>query len=170
MILPIGSSFPVFELKGVNKDNVLETVNSSFIRDSWSVIYFYPKDFTFICPTEISGMDEIVDYANVYGISGDNEYCKLEWKKSSELIGNIRHTLLADVGLKLARSCGVIDYYEHVAQRATFLLDPKGIIQHVSVNPINTGRNSTEILRTLKALQSGGLTGCSWKPGDKFVT
>jgi peroxiredoxin (alkyl hydroperoxide reductase subunit C) len=170
MITAVGTQFPEFNLNGVDTNNEFVKVNSDDLDNGkWSVIYFYPKDFTFICPTEIAGMDDLVEYANVIGISGDNEFCKLAWKKDNDLIGNIQHTLLADCGLRLARDCGVVDYQECVAQRATFIINPKGIIQHVSVNALDTGRNAQEVLRTLKALQAGGLTGCAWKPGDDFV-
>ena len=170
MITAVGSQFPDFNLNGVDVSNEFVKVNSDDLHNGkWSVVYFYPKDFTFICPTEIAGMDDLVEYANVLGISGDNEFCKLAWKKDNDLIGNIQHTLLADCGLRLARDCGVVDYQECVAQRATFIINPKGTIQHVSVNALDTGRNAQEVLRTLKALQAGGLTGCAWKPGDDFV-
>lgn len=169
MISAVGTMFPDFELTGVNKDNEFERVNNTNLIGKWSVIYFYPKDFTFICPTEIAAFDELTGHANVLGISGDNEFCKLAWKKDNDLIGKIQHTLLADCGLRLARDCGVVDYQECVAQRATFIINPKGTIQHVSVNALDTGRNAQEVLRTLKALQAGGLTGCSWNPGEDFV-
>ena len=169
MITAVGEMFPDFELTGVNKDNEFEKVNNTNLIGKWSVVYFYPKDFTFICPTEIAAFDELTDHANVIGISGDNEFCKLAWKKDNDLIGNIQHTLLADCGLRLATDCGVKEHSEQVAYRATFILDEVGVIQHVSVNALDTGRNAKEILRTLKALQAGGLTGCSWNPGDEFV-
>jgi len=170
MITAVGSQFPEINLNGVDVNNEFVKVNSDDLNnEKWSVVYFYPKDFTFICPTEIAGMDDLVEYANVLGISGDNEFCKLAWKKDNDLIGKIQHTLLADCGLRLARDCGVVDYQECVAQRATFIINPKGTIQHVSVNALDTGRNAQEVLRTLKALQAGGLTGCAWKPGEDFV-
>jgi lipoyl-dependent peroxiredoxin subunit C len=169
MISAVGTMFPDFELTGVNKDNEFERVNNTNLIGKWSVIYFYPKDFTFICPTEIAAFDELTAHANVLGISGDNEFCKLAWKKDNDLIGSIQHTLLADCGLRLARDCGVKEHSEQVAYRATFILDEVGVIQHVSVNALDTGRNAQEVLRTLKALQAGGLTGCSWNPGEDFV-
>ena len=169
MITAVGEMFPDFELTGVNKDNEFEKVNNTNLIGKWSVVYFYPKDFTFICPTEIAAFDELTAHANVLGISGDNEFCKLAWKKDNDLIGSIQHTLLADCGLRLARDCGVKEHSEQVAYRATFIINPKGTIQHVSVNALDTGRNAQEVLRTLKALQAGGLTGCAWKPGDDFV-
>jgi peroxiredoxin (alkyl hydroperoxide reductase subunit C) len=172
-ILGVGSEFPPFNLQGVDKDNQLVNVkveeNYQPLKHDWSVIYFYPKDFTFICPTEIAGMDKLVDEANVIGISGDNEFCKLAWKQSNELIGNIQHTLAADCGLDLSSQLGIVNAEEGVCYRATFIMDKNRVIQHVSVNALDTGRNADEVLRTLQALKAGGLTGCSWNPGEDFV-
>ena len=104
----------------------------------------------------------------VYGISPDNEFCKATWKEASGLIRNIKHTLVADCGNVLAEQLGIVSD-ENVPYRATYILDPEGFIQHVSVNALDTGRNADEILRTLRALKAGGLTGCQWEPGDDFV-
>jgi peroxiredoxin (alkyl hydroperoxide reductase subunit C) len=172
-MLTVGDEFPPFELQGVNPSNELVSVSveGSYTphKHDWSVIYFYPKDFTFICPTEISAMDILVDEANVIGISGDNEFCKLAWKNDNDLIGNIRHPLAADCGLYLSEELGIVNQREGVCYRATFIIDKDRVIQHVSVNALDTGRNADEVLRTLQALKAGGLTGCSWTPEDDFV-
>jgi peroxiredoxin (alkyl hydroperoxide reductase subunit C) len=114
-------------------------------------------------------MDVLVEHANVVGISGDNEFCKLAWKQDNQLIGNINHTLAADCGLGLSHTLGIVNADEGVPYRATFIFDKNRTIQHVSVNALDTGRNAQEVLRTLKALQAGGLTGCAWDEGDNFV-
>jgi len=172
-MLGVGEKFPAFKLQGVNKDNefveVSVTEHYDPLKHDYTVIYFYPKDFTFICPTEIAGMDMLVDEANVIGISGDNEFCKLAWKKDNELIGNIQHSLGADCGLRLAEDLGIVNEDEGVCYRATFIIDKNDIIQHVSVNTLDTGRNANEVLRTLQAIKAGGLTGCEWQPGEEFV-
>ena len=168
-MLNVNMKFPGFHLNGVNSENQMVQVNSADMAGSWAVIYFYPKDFTFICPTEISDMDKLCDEAIVMGVSGDNEFCKLNWKMSNELIGSIKHTLAADNGLILANECEVINTQEWVAERATFIVDHEGIIQHVSMNAMDTGRDANELLRTIQALKAGGLTGCGWEPGDQFV-
>jgi len=169
----VGDKFPVFSLQGINENNefVRVEVDEGFTphKKDWSVVYFYPKDFTFICPTEIAGMDVLTEHANVIGISGDNEFCKLAWKESNQMIGTINHTLAADCGLNLASELGVVDVDNGVAYRATFIFDKQRTIQHVSVNALDTGRNADEVLRTLKALQAGGLTGCAWNEGEDFV-
>ena len=168
-MLNVNEDFPSFSLNGVNTDNQMVKVTQEQLLGSWAVIYFYPKDFTFICPTEIQAMDKLMDEAIVMGVSGDNEFCKLNWKQQNQMVGGINHTLAADCGLDLASECGVIDHNEGVALRATFILNPEGIVMHASCNALDTGRNADEILRTLQALKAGGLTGCSWEPGDQFV-
>ena len=165
-MLTVGNKFPEFNLMGIDRENNMGQVS---LGDGWNVVYFYPKDFTFICPTEISAMDVLVEHANVIGISGDNEFCKLAWKQSNELISNIQHSLAADCGLGLSHALGIVNENEGVSYRATFIVDSNQVIQHVSVNALDTGRNAQEVLRTLKALQAGGLTGCSWEPGEDFV-
>ena len=165
----VGEIFPAFTLQGVNSENQITEVSLVEEPTSWSVVYFYPKDFTFICPTEIAGMDIITSEANVFGISGDNEFCKLAWKENNEMIGGIQHSLVADTGLSLSRELGVVNEREGVCYRATFILDENRVIQHVSSNALDTGRNANEVLRTLQALKAGGLTGCEWQPNDDFV-
>ena len=172
-MLSVGDKFPAFSLQGINENNEFVRVeveeNYTPLKHDWSVVYFYPKDFTFICPTEIAGFDNLVDYANVIGISGDNEFCKLAWKQDNELIGNIRHTLAADCGLGLSHTLGIVNNEEGVCYRATFIFDKDRTIQHASINALDTGRNHNEVLRTLQGLQAGGLTGCAWDEGDEFV-
>jgi len=163
----VGDQFPDFTLNGVDGNNEIKSFSSIDI-EGWTVFYFYPKDFTFICPTEIAAMDRLVDEGvNVFGFSGDNEFCKLNWKKVDSQIREIRHPLIADSGLYLSHDLGIVQ--DGLCLRATFIVDSKGIIQHISVNALDTGRNVDEVIRTLKALQAGGLTGCQWNPGDDFV-
>ena len=170
----VNDQFPNFALTGVNAENNFETVQNNesgiFIEAPWSVFYFYPKDFTFICPTEIAAMDKLVDEGvTVVGFSGDNEYCKLNWKETNALIKNIRHPLVADTGLSLSKELGIVDENAGVCLRATFIVDPHNVIKSVTINELDTGRNATEIIRTVKALQAGGLTGCEWKEGDDLL-
>ena len=166
-MIGVGQQFPDIRLTGVDKDNIIHEID--YLEPSWTVIYFYPKDFTFICPTEIAAMDILLDEADVIGVSGDNEHCKLAWKTANGMIREIKHTLAADCGLYLAQELGIVDEYAGVALRATYIIDPDNTIQHVSVNALDTGRNADEILRLVQALKAGGLTGCEWQPGDKFV-
>ena len=168
-MIGVGDLFPKFNLTAVDTNNEFIDVSNNFSKNSWSVIYFYPKDFTFICPTEIVQMDTLLEEAKVLGISGDNEYCKLAWKNENSKLGKIKHPLAADRGLRLSSECGIVDHKEFVSLRATFIMNPEGIIESVSCNHLDTGRSASEILRTIKGLKAGGLTGCSWQPGESFA-
>ena len=101
-MLNVNEHFPSFALNGVNLENQMVNVTQEQMLGTWSVVYFYPKDFTFICPTEIQEMDILASEAIVMGVSADNEFCKLAWKHDNKLINNINHTLAADCGLNLA--------------------------------------------------------------------
>ena len=166
-MVSVGDRFPGFSMLGVNDTD--DIVDVDILLNEWTVMYFYPKDFTFICPTEIKDMDYLVSDADIIGVSADNEFCKLAWKQQNDDIKHIQHVLCADAGLKLGRRLGIVDEENGVHYRATYIIDPEGVVQHVSVNALDTGRNANEVLRTLQALQAGGLTGCSWTPGDEFV-
>lgn len=172
-MITVGQKFPAFTLQGVDKDNnfVQVSVTEQYepLKKEYTVVYFYPKDFTFICPTEIAGMDMLVEEANVIGISGDNEFCKLAWKQDNEIIGNIQHSLAADCGLGLSHKLGIVNEEAGVCYRATYIIDRNDTVQHVSVNALDTGRNAKEVLRTLQAIKAGGLTGCAWEEGDEFL-
>ena len=169
-MLSVNHEFPSFALTSVQPNgNAFKEITNEDLKGNWAVIYFYPKDFTFICPTEIAAMDTVLSEAQVLGISGDNEFCKAAWKEANGMIREIQHPLAADCGLYLAQELGIVDYDEGVALRATFIIDPDGIVQSVSVNRLDTGRNADEILRTVMALKADGLTGCGWLPGEDFV-
>ena len=166
-MLTVGDKFPDLHMKGVNDEN--DFIDVDVLLAEWSVVYFYPKDFTFICPTEIAAMDMLNTEADVIGVSGDNEFCKLAWKKDNALIREIGHILAADCGLTLSRQLGIVDEENGVCYRATYIIDRDDIVQHVSVNALDTGRNANEVLRTLQGIKAGGLTGCEWQPGEDFV-
>jgi len=168
-MIGVGQEFPEFDMHGVDENNEMCSIHS-WDLSGWSVIYFYPKDFTFICPTEIAGFDTLVsDDVTVIGISGDNEFCKQAWRTANGGIRNINHTLAADSGLHLGNALGIVDNDNGVHFRATYIVDEGNVIQHVSVNALDTGRNHEEIARTLASLQEDGLTGCNWQPGDDYV-
>ena len=168
-MIGVGEEFPEFYMQAVNLEDEIIDFDFEDLYNQWSVIYFYPKDFTFICPTEIQGFDNLVGIVdNVVGISPDNEYCKLAWKKANSMIREISHTLAADSDNELANILGIVSD-EGVPYRATYVIDTDNIIQHVSVNALDTGRSHEELYRTIEALQSGGLTGCNWQNGDDFV-
>lgn len=172
-MIGVGEEFPHTTLNGVvgiNPDKVIAKVYTDDVQGDWKVIFFYPKDFTFICPTEIFAFEKVAEQENcsVYGISPDNEYCHLEWLENNPILEDVSFPLLADSGNMLAEDLEIVSE-ENVPYRATYIVDPEGVIQHVSVNALDTGRNVDEIIRTLHALRAGGLTGCSWAAGDEFV-
>ena len=152
-----------------SQGNEISSITDEDLLDSWTVLYFYPKDFTFICPTEISAMDIVANKVRTIGITGDNEFCKVAWKEANGMIREIDHELGADCGLFLAQELGIVDMDEGVALRVTYILDEDNVIRHASANTLDTGRNADEILRTFEALLAGGLTGCNWQPGEDFV-
>ena len=102
-------------------------------------------------PNRNCGNGYVSREANVIGISGDNEFCKLAWKQSNELIGNIQHSLAADCGMGLSHRLGIVNEEAGVCYRATYIIDKNSVIQHISVNTLDTGRNAHEVLRTLQA-------------------
>jgi len=135
------------------------------------VLFFWPKDFTFVCPTEIAefGRKEKEFQrrgAQVLGASTDNEYVHLAWREHDKSLAELPFPMLSDIKRELSQELGILDKSEGVALRATFIVDPEGVIQWVSVNNLATGRNVDEVLRALDALQTGELTPCGWQPGQ----
>ena len=118
----VGDIMPDYRLQACLEDNTLgEVYTADDTFGKWSVFYFYPKDFTFICPTEIKEMDRLLDEGlNVIGISGDNEFCKLNWKQNNDIIKDIRHSLVADTGLRISERVGILDLNEGLCRIATF--------------------------------------------------
>lgn len=176
-MLKIGDRFPSFNLKGVMATELskafVDTNNNSH-AGSWKVFFFYPKDFTFICPTELVGFND--HYAQfqklntqVYGASTDSDFVHHAWLHSDPKLKALQYPLLADIKKELATALGILDEKEGICYRATFIVDPEGIIRHSSINDLSVGRNVKEILRTLEALQSGELCACDWQPGTAHL-
>jgi peroxiredoxin (alkyl hydroperoxide reductase subunit C) len=172
MITP-GSRLPAFETRAcvsVEEGAEFRTVGSADLAGKWAVIYTYPKDFTFVCPTEIVEFDQLRKEleerdAVVLGGSTDNEYAHLAWRRSHPQLARIDHPLLF-VSPEMAAAWGVVHPREGVALRATLIVDPDGIVRHASCNDLSVGRSVSEVLRTLDALQTGELTPCGWHPGE----
>ena len=176
-MLTIGDRIPAFDVPAT----VSTDMESAFTRISdqsdagkWKVIFFWPKDFTFVCPTEIAAFGklnrEFTDRdAVVYGASIDSEFVHLAWRRSHPDLKDLPFPMLADVKRELAGAFGVLDRKEGVALRATFIVDPQGVIRFVSVNDLNVGRNVDEVLRTLDALQTDELCPCNWRKGEEFL-
>jgi len=176
-MLTVGDRLPSFTLNGVvstdPKTAFTEVTDQSY-NGRWKVIFFWPMDFTFVCPTEIvgfAGLDhEFGDRdAQLLGVSTDSAYVHLAWKQSREDLGLVPFPMLADVKRELSGAFGILDRKEGVALRATFVVDPEGVIRFVSVNDLSVGRNPDEVLRVLDALQTDELCPCNWEKGDAFL-
>ncbi len=162
----IGHKLEKFAMTGINpgKDDFFTITDLSF-ADKWKVIVYYPKDFTFVCPTEIVAYDKLFqDFEDRDAVlltgSTDNEFCKLAWQRSHEDLAKIKHIQFADTQrgeLSLVEQLGVFNDAAGAALRATFIVDPHNVIQHVTVNNLNVGRSPEETLRILDALQTGEL-------------
>lgn len=173
-MLIVGDTFPQFDLKAV----VSTDPNTAFTqigRDSaagkWKIVFFWPKDFTFVCPTEIKAFGDLNEEfedrdAVVYGVSTDSEYVHLAWRQNHEDLKDIPFAMLSDLKRELSTELGILDREEGVALRATFIVDPDNVIRFVSVNDLNVGRNPNEVLRVLDALQTDELCPCNWQKGQ----
>jgi lipoyl-dependent peroxiredoxin subunit C len=176
-MLTIGDRFPDFQLKGVVSNDVA-TAFQDFDRRSdagkWKVFFFYPKDFTFVCPTEIAGFAKLNDQfqerdTQLYAVSTDSEFVHLAWRKDHESLRELPFPMLSDLRRDLSEALGILEPGEKVALRATFVVDPEGIIRFVSVTDGSVGRNPDEVLRVLDALQTGELCPCNWKKGQETL-
>ncbi|MBI5925581.1 MAG: peroxiredoxin [Aquabacterium sp.] len=165
---------PGFNHHEEHGQTAFEDITEKSFPGKWKIIYFYPKDFTFVCPTEIVGFDklnkEFLDRdAILMGGSTDNEFSKLGWRREHKDLNKLGHWSFADVTGSLIDQLGVRDKQAGVALRATFIVDADNVIQHVSVNNLSVGRNPDEILRILDALQTEALCPCQRQPGGETL-
>jgi peroxiredoxin (alkyl hydroperoxide reductase subunit C) len=176
-MLTVGNRFPDFNLKAVvSSDPKTAFAEMSAASDpgKWKIIFFWPKDFTFVCPTEIAAFGKLArEFADrdavIYGVSIDSEYVHLAWRQSHADLKALPFPMLSDIRRELSTSLGVLDPTEGVALRATFIVDPEGVIRFVSVNDLSVGRNPQEVLRVLDALQTDELCPCNWQKGDDIL-
>ena len=180
-LLTIGDQFPAYNLTAViggdlskvdaqQPDDYFTTVSSDDYKGAWRVVFFWPKDFTFVCPTEIAAFgklnDEFADRdTQVLGASTDNEFVHFQWRAQHDDLKTLPFPMLSDLKRELVEATGVLNA-DGVADRATFIIDPNNEIQYVSVTAGSVGRNVEEVLRVLDALQSDELCACNWKKGD----
>jgi alkyl hydroperoxide reductase subunit AhpC len=177
-ILGIGEKFPEFSLKAcvsLEKGKEFETLNNTAMKGKWSVVFFWPLDFTFVCPTEIAEFNkELGNFrdreAQVFGASCDSEFVHLAWRNNHPDLKGLGFPMLADYKKELSRTLGVLHPTEEVPLRATFIVDPDGVIRWVSANDLNVGRNVKEVLRTLDALQTDELCPCNWEKGKPTLS
>jgi len=152
-----------------------KAVASADYRGRWYVLYFYPLDFTFVCPTEIRGFQALLaeferEGVAVIGASTDSFYAHQAWLGDSKTFPDpVTHPILADTSHAVSRAFGVLKEDEGIAYRATVVVDPDGIVRSLGVNDLSAGRSPAEVLRTVQALQSGGLCAADWKKGDVFA-
>ncbi len=176
-MLGIGDQLPEFNLKAVvstNPKTAFTEISNKSYKDKWLVLFFYPKDFTFVCPTEIKGFNEMnKDFqerdAQLLTASVDSEYVHLAWRANEPSLKGLEIPMLADIKRELSASLGILDMNEGVSQRATFIIDPDGIIRFVYVTDLNVGRSPKEVLRVLDALQTDELCPCNWEKGEKTL-
>jgi peroxiredoxin (alkyl hydroperoxide reductase subunit C) len=176
-MLTIKDKFPQFAGKAVVsndiKDAFIDISNESY-KNKWLVVFFWPKDFTFVCPTEIAEFGKLNEQFNdrdaqLIGASTDSEFVHLAWRSQKEELKNLPFPMFADVKRQLSSSLGILDADEGVANRATYIVDPQGIIRFVYVTDMNVGRNPAEVLRVLDALQTDELCPCNWKKGEETI-
>lgn len=173
-MLTIGHKFPEFKLTGVvssDDNNFKKEITNTTYKGKWLVVFSWPKDFTFVCPTEIAAFGKLDKEfkdrdAQVLGVSIDSEFVHLAWRQSHKDLNNLPFPMLSDIKHELSRSLGILSEQAGVCNRATFIVDPQWTIRHVSVNDLKVGRNVEEVLRVLDALQTDALTGCGWHKGD----
>ena len=168
-MLGIGQKFPQYSLTGVvsnDQAKAFQPFDQDTHKGKWRVVFFWPKDFTFVCPTEISGFNKLARQFEerdrvLLGGSVDNEFSKLGWQREHKDLNRLGHWSFADSKGDLVDQLGVRDAQAGVALRATFIVDPDNVIQHVSVNNLNVGRSPEEVLRILDGLQTDELCPCN---------
>lgn len=176
-MLGVGQKFPSFHLKAtVSTDlaSAFTEVGNEKFKGKWGVLFFYPKDFTFVCPTEIKAYADLNSEfkerdAVLMTCSTDSEFVHLAWRQHKDELKNLPIPMLADIKRELSMALGILDEKEGVAQRATYIFDPEGIIRHVTVNDLSVGRNPKETLRVLDALQTDELCPCNWQKGQATI-
>jgi peroxiredoxin (alkyl hydroperoxide reductase subunit C) len=173
-MLTVGDRFPEFELTSVvslEKGQEFEPVSNQSYAGQWKVVFFWPMDFTFVCPTEIAEFGRRnADFkdrdAQVLGVSTDTQFVHLAWRKDHADLRNLPFPMLADTKRELSQALGILHKQDGVPLRATFIVDPDGLIRWASVNDLSVGRSVDEVLRVLDALQTDELCPCNWKKGE----
>ncbi|HZB90889.1 MAG TPA: peroxiredoxin [Stellaceae bacterium] len=173
-MLTVGDKFPAFALTAVNGTDpktAFTPASHESYGGKWLVVFAWPKDFTFVCPTEIVGFNDIAGEfrdrdTQLLGLSIDSEFVHLAWRQSREDLGKVSFPWLADIKRELCSALGILDKEAGVALRATFIVDPEGVIRFAAANDLSVGRNPQEVLRVLDALQTDELCPCNWQKGE----
>ena len=173
----IGRRFPEFTLTGVVSNevkNAFQTFTQESFPGKWKVVFFWPKDFTFVCPTEIAAFGKLEKEfkardAQLLGVSIDSEYVHHAWRQAKDELKNLPFPILSDIKRELSTALGVLDPEAGVAQRATYIVDPQGIVRFVYVTDLSVGRSPEEVLRVLDALQTDELCPYNWQKGEDVL-
>ncbi len=176
-MLGVGDKFPQFAVKAtvdIAKGKEFQTITDQDFPGKWKVYFFWPKDFTFVCPTEIAAFGKRNrDFQDrdtqVIGGSVDTEFVHLAWRNNHPDLKNLPFPMLADVKRELSERLGILDRNEGVSQRATFIVDPDNVIRFVMVTDLSVGRSVDEVIRVLDALQSDELCPCNWHKGEPVL-
>jgi lipoyl-dependent peroxiredoxin subunit C len=175
-VLSVGDHFPAYELTAcvsLDPEKAFQTITNKSHEGKWRVVFFWPKDFTFICPTEIAEFGRLnSEFADrdcqVLGVSIDSEFVHHAWRKNHDSLRDLPFPMLSDIKRELSAAAGVLGD-DGVAQRATFLVDPNNKIQFTMVTAGSVGRNVSEVLRVLDALQTDELCPCNWNKGGETL-
>jgi peroxiredoxin (alkyl hydroperoxide reductase subunit C) len=176
-MLTVGEKFPNFSLTAVvsrEKGKEFQTITDESYPGKWKVFFFWPKDFTFVCPTEIAAFGKLNgEFADrdcqILGGSTDSDFVHLAWRNHHEDLRDLPFPMLSDIKRDLVEQLGILDIHAGVAQRATFIVDQENIIRFVYVTDLNVGRNPQEVLRVLDALQTDELCPCNWQKGEQTI-
>ncbi|HEY3294621.1 MAG TPA: peroxiredoxin [bacterium] len=171
MSVQVAKPAPKFMMDALHGEDFTK-VSLEDYKGKWLVLFFYPLDFTFVCPTEIKAFSQAYEEftkrgADILGCSVDSTHSHKAWTKDG--LGKIRFPLLSDLNHTVSREYGVLDEDAGFAQRGTFIIDPDGILRWKVVHDTGIGRNIEEVLRVLDALQAGGLCAANWRAGEKLI-
>jgi alkyl hydroperoxide reductase subunit AhpC len=175
MSIRIGSPAPNFETEAwVRGDHQPRRISLDEYRGRWVVLLFYPRAFTFVCPTELHAFAQLHaafehEKATLLAASTDSFWCHKAWFEGDARLNGVSYAVLADTSHELASGFGVLRE-DGAALRGTFIIDPQGIVRHTLANDLDVGRNPEETLRTLRALQTGELCPVSWRPGQRTLS
>jgi len=172
MSIRVSDKVPSIKAEALLPSGKFETVDLSSYKGKWLVVFFYPLDFTFVCPTEIRGFNARFDDfkrlgTEIVSISTDSVYSHKAWTEQG--LGSVKFPMIGDTNHNASEAFGVLIPEKGIALRGTFIIDSKGVVRSAVINDLPVGRSVEETLRTLQALQTGQLTGCEWKPGQETI-
>ena len=174
----VGQPAPDFDMPSTkNIEKLNENVKLSDYRGKWLALVFYPLDFTFVCPTELTAFSDRYDEfqgigAEIVGISTDSVYSHRAWiqtPRDKNGVEGLKYPLAADMGGNVSREYGVLIEDKGIALRGLFVIDPEGVLRYKVVHDLNIGRSTEETLRVIQALQTGGLCQAEWRPGQETI-